>query len=569
MGPGENTEPATTARRALALVLAVGLAALCSCGQTAPEDANADQQLQVDSLANMDTSDSSPTLGGYLRYGLPFETNSFNPGLGQWEAHSMQVARAFFDPLFEYDADGGVHPFLLERADHNADFTEWTLVVRAGMRFSNGRPITANDVARVAASYINSPVMGSAWAINNLSGARIVDDRTLVVSSSKPWVTLPHQSASQLGFVPDPDWLDSADWGHPIGSGPFIVDRWVVGEHLVLRRNPDYWRTDRWGNHLPYLDRVDYEIVPDDKERLEQLRRGNLDVIMQTAPGPVATELIHAAKAGELQLATDDEGETPEDLILLNTMRPTLSDVEARRALAAALDRDELSRILTDGVSPPADSLFEQDSPWYSPSGFPTYDPERARRLLDEVASRQGGPVRFTLKGPDTPEGMRTMQVVRDQWAKVGVEVDVVGVKLSNMLITMMTGDYDAMLNQRFDYPHPAPEMVLVNPEQARPIGEFTLSFSRVRDDGITRAVDGLLHSPGLDEQKQAMGLLQQRLGDLVPFVWLLHARRHIAARLGVVNLVQRTLPDGRPGLPFLVGSHRIDETWLRPRTGG
>jgi len=554
----------SAAWRFVAILAATAVPMLGACGKTPTESANGRGDLDVGTYANTDHSDDVPAKGGYLRYGLPAETNSYNPGLAQWGAHSMQVARALFDPLFEYDANGEVHPFLLERADHNADFTEWTMVVRDNVHFHNGRKLTANDVQRVALALIGSKVVGTAWAINDLSGARVVDDRTLVVQSVKPWVTLPHQSASQLGFVPDPDWMDTGDWAHPIGSGPFMIEHWEPGHELTLKRNPDYWQTDRWGNRLPYLDRIGFEIVPDDTDRFQMMRNGDLDVLMQTAPGPAAATLVQSAKAGQIQLVTDDKGETSEDFVLLNTLRPALSDVDTRRGLAAAIDRQEASRALTQGVNPPADGMFEPTSPWYVPTNYPAYDPNQARTLIARSEGRTGKPLTFVLKGADTPEGLRTLNFVKEQWAKAGIDVRVEGVKLSNMLITMLQGDFDALLLQHFDYPNPAPELVFVNPAQVKPIGEFTLSLSRITDAGISKAIDGTLHSLDGDVRKQSVALLQQRLGELVPYIWLMHGRRHIAARPGVVNLVHHTLPDGAPGMDFLLGSHRLDQVWLR-----
>jgi peptide/nickel transport system substrate-binding protein len=550
--------------RILALALAVGLVGFGACGRTPAEDADGAGNLDVGSYENVDHSDEAPRTGGYLRYGLPAETNSYNPGLAQWGAHSMQVARAIFDPLFEYDEDGEVHPFLLERAEHNEDYTEWTLVLRDNITFHNGRKMTATDLSRVSAQLMASEVVGAAWAINDLSGARIVDDRTLVVQSTKPWVTLPHQSASQLGFVPDPDWMESPDWEHPVGSGPFKVDRWAPGTELSLKRNPDYWRTDGRGVRLPYLDRVDFEIIPDDSDRLDLLRRGALDVLMQTAPGPAAAQLISTARDGEIQLVTENRDETPEDFVLLNTMRPPFTDVATRRGLATAIDRQAASQYLSQGVNPPADGMYEPSSPWYVPTSYPNYDPAQARTLLDRAIVRDGKPLSFVLKGPDTPEGLRAMNFVRDQLAKVGVEVRLEGVQLSQMLITMLQGNFDALILQHFDYPNPAPEMVFVNPAQVKPIGEFTLSLSRVTDAGITGAIDGALHSLDPAARKNATALLQQRLGEIVPYLWLVHGRRHIAARNGIVNLVNHTLPDGAPGMDFLLGSHRLDQAWLR-----
>jgi peptide/nickel transport system substrate-binding protein len=563
MGEADTTNGSTVAR-IVAAVVALGLVALSACGLIAPDQEASDDTLVLDSYANVEQSDDAPSTGGYLRYGLPFETNSWNPGLAQWGAHSMQVARAIFDPLFEYDEHGDVRPFLLERAEHNADYTQWTLVLRPGITFHNGRRMTATDVSRVAQQLIASGVTGSAWAINDLSGAQILDERTLVVSSIKPWVTLPHQSASQLGFVPDPDWMESANWSHPIGSGPFVVDHWQVGTRLVVQRNPDYWRTDRWGNQLPYLDRVDFDIETDDRERAEMLREGELDVLMQTAPGAGATRLIDRARNGEIQLITDDRGETAEDFVLFNTQRPGLSDVDARRALATAVDRQAASTELTNGVNPPAAGMYEPGSPWFVPTNYPSHDPDRARNLLREVETRRGSGLSFTLKGPDTPDGLRAMQFVQAQWAAVGVDVRIEAVALSKMLITMVLGDFDALLMQHFDYPNPAPELVFVNPAQAKPPGQMTLSFSRIKDDGITQAIDGALHSLDAGTRQDAIALLQRRLDDLVPYIWLVHSRRHIAARPGVMNLVHHTLPDGTKGLDFLLGSHRLDQVWLR-----
>jgi len=551
-------------RRVLAVAAVVGLTGLTGCGPT-PSTEGAGTNLEVGSYTNVDRSEEAPVLGGVLRYGLPAETNSWNPGLAQWGAHSMQVARAMFDPLFEYDDTGNVHPFLLEKAEHSADYTEWTMTLRDNIRFHDGRKMTATDVSRVAQQLIASNVVGSAWAINDLVGAEVLNDRALRVRSAKPWVTLPHQSASQLGFVPDPNWMSSADWGHPVGSGPFKVDHWEPGDSIVLKKNPDYWRTDRLGNRLPYLDRVEFVVIPDDAERFEELKRGWLDVLMQTAPGATAGELIKSARAGDIQLVTEDRGETPEDFVLLNTMRPQFQDVDTRRGLAAAIDPELASKELSGGVNPPAYGMYESRSPWYVSSNYPTFDPDRARNLL----SRKGEPLTFVLKGAATPEGLAAMQFVRMQLEKVGVKVQVEAVQLSKMLITMMLGDFDALLLQHFDYPNPAPELVFVNPAQAKPIGQFTTSLSRIKDDGITRAIDGTLHSLDPADQKEAVALLQQRLGDVVPYVWLMHGRRHIAARPGVVNLVNHTLPDGAPGLDFLSGSHRIDQIWLRSQATG
>jgi peptide/nickel transport system substrate-binding protein len=551
-------------RQILAMLALLGLWGAVAC-QTSVDPGSAQDAAATHAG---EVSNDDPVRGGTLNYGLPAETNSWHPGLAQWGAHSLEVARALYDPLFEYAEDGTVRPFLLERAEHNADFTEWTLVVRDGVRFHNGRLLRAADVQRVGALLITSPVVGSAWAINDLTASETPNDRTLVVRSAKPWVTLPQQSASQLGFVPDPDWMESNapdGWAHPVGTGPFMMERWDLGQRVVLKRNPNYWRKDAHGGSLPYLDGLDFRIIGDDTARFEALRMGEIDALMQTSPSPVTMQLRDAAATGRFQLVSDDRGETAEDFVLFNTLKPPLGDLDVRQALASAINRDGAARELTAGVSPPADGMFEPNSPWYVPTNYPKYDLERSKRLVAAIQARQKKPISFVLKGPDTPEGLRTMQFVQGQWAQAGVNIQIEAVPLSRMLITMVLGSFDALILQHFDYPDPAPNLVFVNPAQAKPLGQPTMTFSRLKDDKLGEAIDKILHSLDPVERKEGVALLQTRLNELVPYAWIVHSRRQVAARKGVVNLVRSTLPDHTPMLPFLQGSHRLDEAWLRP----
>src|SRR5690606_18974063 len=154
---------------------------------------------------------------------------------------------------------------------------------------------------------------------------------------------------------------------------------------MVLTRNADYWRIDQWGNRLPYLDKLEFQVIPNDTERAEALQAGRIDVMMQTLMTPGVSRLREQCRARELQCFSDEKGETPEDLVVLNTTRPPFNDLDARRALAMAIDREDYVRQVTGDLLEPADGMYAGSSPWYSPSAYPGFDPVAARQLVDAV----------------------------------------------------------------------------------------------------------------------------------------------------------------------------------------
>src|SRR5690606_35216156 len=126
------------------------------------------------------------------------------------------------------DEHSQVHPFLLESYTPNDDFTEWTLRLRPGITLTNGKPVTADTVVRNQEAYRSSPVTGAAYY--RVRSFEAVDPLTVLVRLSTPWSSYPLMLTSQVGVVADPDWLASYDGLDPIGTGPFVLDNWEIGE---------------------------------------------------------------------------------------------------------------------------------------------------------------------------------------------------------------------------------------------------------------------------------------------------------------------------------------------------
>jgi peptide/nickel transport system substrate-binding protein len=514
----------------------------------------------------MTMSDEPPRIGGSMVYGLPADTNSWNPSVAQWAAYSMQVARALFDPVFLYDADGNIQNNLVERIEHNADYTEWTTTLRPGVTFHNGKKLTAADVVEAQKLYRASPVLGGSYSLATVESSEPLNELTWRTKTRKPWPTLRQQSTHQLAFVIDPEWLNASEFkaDKPIGTGPFKIESWELGKKLVVVKNPDYWRFDKWGNRLPYLDRIEFQIIPSDQERSEALQAGRLDIMMQTLTTPNIEQLRGRCRAGELQCFSDVKGETPEDVVVLNTTKPPLNSVDARRALAMAIDRNDYVKQVTDGLNEPADSMYAPTSPWYTPTHYPTYNTVEAARLVERVKIRNRGQFRFTLLAMASEDSTRVARYLQAAWAKVGVDVQVSTLDNRQKIIGQVSGNYQASLTQLFDSFHPVGMSAYLDPNQAA--APYTMAFARLNDPEIGDAVESLVRTAPPEDAnfRGATARLVERVNTMVPFIWLAHAPRTVVARPNVVNITVCTLPDGQPAQDFHLGSHAVAQIWIK-----
>jgi peptide/nickel transport system substrate-binding protein len=549
------------ARRAgvtgLAVLSAVGLLAP-ACGTKSP-DVTATPEA-VSPYANEIVSDANPTKGGRLIYGVPAESSSFNPVLASWAAYSLVIARSIYDNLAEYDEAGNPQPYLAESITSNADYTRWSVKLRPGVVFSNGKKVNAQIVVDMQRAIKSSPIVGVVFS--RIADWEIKDDLSFDVVMNTPWSGYFNAMASQVGTVADPDWLTSPDVQHPIGTGPFIVDRWDVNKEMVLRKNPNYWRKDDKGNQFPYLDGITYKVITEESARIEALRKGDIDIMMQTYATPTVAALIGEAKAGAYQAFDDKQFEGPEDYILTNTSKAPLNDVDARRALAFALNLDDYVATITGGLDTPADSPWKPNSQWYSPVNYPKYDPVEATRLVNLVKARNGGKFSVTLLGNPSNESNRVTQYLQEQWAKVGIDVKLDSILQQTKIIKMLTGDYDLAFTQQFDNPQASAENVYWLNWPLAP-GAPNLNFSRVNDPEVDRLTAEAWSVKG-EKEKAAYAAIAKRFGEIVPFVWLAHASRTIVATNSVMNVVRSTLPDGDPMLQFIQGSHSVHQIWLK-----
>ena len=192
-----------------------------------------------------------------------------------------------FEPLYITSPSGVLTPWLAQGYTMSSDGKTWTFVLRPGVKFSDGRPLTAKDVAfsiQRTASHPHWPLGFLDFAIKDF---KATDSRTVTFELSQPWAPfLSDISVFANSIMPNNlgGESGSAFFANPIGTGPFLLKSFQKGAGVVLTRNKNYWQSGK-----PYLDEVSFSYIPDDNQRVEQLKGGEVDVISAVPAAQVAT----------------------------------------------------------------------------------------------------------------------------------------------------------------------------------------------------------------------------------------------------------------------------------------
>jgi peptide/nickel transport system substrate-binding protein len=371
--------------------------------------------------------------------------------------------------------------------------------------------------------------------------------------------------AAQLGYIASPAWLAAVEAGtaaptEPVGTGPFVFESYSPGGSFVATKNPDYWRTDADGRRLPYLDRVELKVLEDIQSRSAALQTGDID-IMHTAN----TDEIVSYRGNDSfeMIESDEHGET--SYILLNTSHPPLDDVRVRRALAMAINLEEYGQARGQGVNLPANGPYTPGDPGHlDDSGYPAFDPEGAKALVEEYEA-EVGPVEFSFNTTTDDYNRISNELIAQYWEAVGVTVNINQVEQGSYINNAALGTFDAFSwrNHGGGY-NPDGQYIWWSKDTALPEGQIALNFGRFQDDVIQGALDTIRTSPDEAERTAAAETINRRFGEQAYNLWLSWTVWAVMFRPEVHGLRSFTLPDGSaPLAPQQAGAFQIASLWV------
>lgn len=292
------------------------------------------------------------------------------------------------------------------------DEKTWLFTLREGVKFHNGKPMTADAVKF---SFDERLTAEGGWAQNWLhlkpEGVKIIDDLTIEFTTTDPYPAFPGTIAHTWAAIQHPDKTKNND---PIGTGPYKVDEIKKGQHIKVSAFEEYW------NETPITKQLTYRELTDPTTRLLSLKNHEADVIFEPPRDQVES----------LQSAAETDATTHRDAaagyLKINTAKAPTDDVKLRRALNYSVSQKLLVDSVLEGIGEPARGPIAPSIPWAAHESLPTYGPdkEKAKTLVDESAYT-GESVRIVVNTAEPTNGDLLAEVVQQDFTNIGVTAEV------------------------------------------------------------------------------------------------------------------------------------------------
>lgn len=397
--------------------------------------------------------------GGTIRMSVATDTGTLD--LHAISATNAQwLGRLIFDNLVYLDEQGNPTPWLATDWTISPDGKTYVFHLRQGVTFSDGAPFDAEAV-RVNLEHMRDPrtksPLAAAYIAPYVSG-RVIDRYTFEATLSQPYAPFLHVLAqswlammSPRAIREHPETLAS----QPVGSGPFVVERYVRQQALVLRRRADYdWAPPYLRHHGPaYVDRIEVAFVPEPLIRAAALVSGQYDFTIDAPPQDAAQIRRDPGLVLDNRVRTGIVARA----IAFNVEKFPFTDPRVRRALAMAVDRHGLAQVSGFGAfHEKSDFLASNTRAWDAGAGSVIrFDPAAANRLLDEAGwtARDADGIRMRDGRRLAAEVLVTegagfgpvIVATQADFRRVGFDLRIVQLTLPQMTARRLANDYQAL----------------------------------------------------------------------------------------------------------------------------
>jgi peptide/nickel transport system substrate-binding protein len=552
--------PATVARCRILVRLFLSFSALiCS-----PAFAQAQQNNSHEELLQIPGEIGRP--GGRLVVSLRGEPKTLNPLIAA-DARSREVIGVMQADLIHINrATQLTEPALAKSWKISPDGLIYTLVLRKGLKFSDGQPMDADDVLFSFRVYLDENTHAPQRDLLIVGGKPIavskIDSQTIAFQLSKPYgvgerlfdglAILPRhllEKPFQEGKLGQIGSLNAAanQWA---GLGPFRLKEYVAGQRLVLERNPYYWKSDAKINRLPYLDELVFLFVPNadaqvlkfqsgETDMISQLGAENFSVLSRQQNGYTVADAGPGLEYNFLFFNLNDLGEKPS--ADLQRKQKWFREVKFRQAVSAAVDREAIVRLVYQGRGTPLWGLVTPGNKRWNDANLPhpVRSLDRARALLKEAGfswatgpngestlqDSDGKPVEFSILTSSTNADRSKMAaLLQDDLKQLGMRVQVVPMEFRSLLdrvtqskeydaCIMGVASYDADPNSDINVWLSSGGTHLWNPSQPHPSTPWEAEIDRLVEDQMSART--------FDQRKKLYDRAQEILAENQPMIFL------------------------------------------------
>lgn len=522
----------------LAGVMALGLTACGASNAGAAADETGSAAVSTES-ASSDTAASGEKI---INVGVTNSIGSLNPLLLNGGEINKYATGLMFLPLMELDADLNFEGMLADSIT-TEDNKNFIVHIDDAATWSDGTPVTADDVVYTALR-LASPVIGNTAMMyyvfegvgddgfveegaESIDGIQKVDDKTVQFTTKEemPITTFENSYARYLLTLPkhvieqySEEELSTADWfNHPdVVSGPFIVTDFDVDHYISYEANKDYWKG------APKIDKLNIKIV-DGSQLYAGLQSGEIDITQQTM-SDIPQEDYESVEALDNVDVVYGSPVTNQSVFIQTKNVP---DVKVRQAMLYAIDRQQILEELLNGHGEIVDGFLSSASPFYDDSLTPvSYDPEKAKALLEEAGWDGSQTIRFYVNSGDSTF-VNAASIIAAEWAAVGIKAEIQTVDFATLMSVAGTEDYDVLAVQYTYAPvDPYPDVAwLLGGE-----GSWTGYSDDTLNDALTKSQ--LTSDP--EETKELFSVVDKKVQEDVPMfsAYVISAQGAVSKRI-------------------------------------
>ena len=367
------------------------------------------------------------------------------------------IAQNVFNRLVEMENDDNgnmeILPSLAKSWEISEDGRDYTFHLQENVTFSNGSPLTSYDVLYTFERMLTHPdacnqdivdIIAGAKALENnetdkLEGFRVIDDYNFVITLEQPFEAflaclsmpgasiLDEDTTKEAGdrFGKDPEWT--------IGTGSFILWKWIPGEGLLLTANPNCWQG------APRCEGLDLRFITDSEEIRRMFENGEIDVLDLDETGNSAEYFMHGSKYQDRIFKVQRIGIT---YIAINESIAPLNDVRVRKAMQMALNRSSLLKAVYGDSGYVENGIFPHGLYGYNPD-LPEipYDTEAAAKLLADAGYPDGFDLTISINSSSTRWELSVMKLAASMWEKIGIKTTIDVIDESDFMRMRKSGE--------------------------------------------------------------------------------------------------------------------------------
>jgi peptide/nickel transport system substrate-binding protein len=387
----------------------------------------------------------APRTGGTLRVVYAEEPKNLHTQIDSG-TEGVYVQMQIFDSLLNLGPNGEFVPGLAVDFPEQPDDTTFIFTLREGVTFHNGKPLTADDVVwtfdRLLGRFPESQSTQAARFAAQIAAVEKLDELKVQFKLVQPWADFfPLLAGDKYMRIlqKDVEAENPEEFGFSlvVGTGPFKLKEWVIGDHLTLERFDGYW------GEPAYLDEIVYRAIPEESTRMNSLEAGDVDVLL----APALKDLPDLEQDSKYKVLSADGGNMKR--LAFNTTLEPFSDKRVRQAIAYAVNRQEIVdgiyygyAAVGQGILPPWNAANDPEQTFYP------YDPDKAKQLLAEAGYGDGKTLEFEIITSDATEYVDLSTLISAQLEQVGVRASIL--PLDKSAFTERTFSKDGTANPGF-----------------------------------------------------------------------------------------------------------------------